>query len=216
MRKLCYVSHHWAYFTTQKLSKQWGDDWDDAPHEHNAGEPYHASPERGESWEITQVAYIGPFKTPCDEHFNSPFSVEQINSGAIAWLRPEFAPPGTACIPAGTELDEFCRIIEAAGGKVFVDRLAPLAKRGEMPSADMIARLWSEAIVEAAERQMPECIVFAEKLLAAKREPMPSEEELTQRFADWWERENTENPESMEEATARLVARFILTEGWKK
>ena len=37
---LCYVKGPWAYFTTQPLKKQWGDDWDDAPYEHNAGEPY--------------------------------------------------------------------------------------------------------------------------------------------------------------------------------
>lgn len=39
--RLCYVEGDWAYFTTQPLDKQWGDDWDDAPYEHNAGEPYY-------------------------------------------------------------------------------------------------------------------------------------------------------------------------------
>ena len=38
--KLCYVEGNIAYFTTQDLDKQWGDDWDDAPYEHNAGLPY--------------------------------------------------------------------------------------------------------------------------------------------------------------------------------
>lgn len=37
---LCYVSHPFAYFTTQPVENQWGDDWDDAPYEHNAGSPY--------------------------------------------------------------------------------------------------------------------------------------------------------------------------------
>ena len=36
---LCYVDAPWAYFTTRRLSEQWGDDWDDAPYEHNAGTP---------------------------------------------------------------------------------------------------------------------------------------------------------------------------------
>lgn len=36
---LCYVDGGKAYFTTQKLEDQWGDDWDDAPYEHNAGIP---------------------------------------------------------------------------------------------------------------------------------------------------------------------------------
>jgi hypothetical protein len=37
---LCYVDGPWAYFTTQPLREQWGDDWSDAPYEHNAGPPY--------------------------------------------------------------------------------------------------------------------------------------------------------------------------------
>ena len=37
---LCYVDGPWAWFTTQKLFDQWGDDWDDAPYECNAGDPY--------------------------------------------------------------------------------------------------------------------------------------------------------------------------------
>ena len=28
--KLCYIENSFAYFTTQDLDKQWGDDWDDA------------------------------------------------------------------------------------------------------------------------------------------------------------------------------------------
>ena len=37
---LCFVDKTWAYFTTKPIESQWGDDWDDAPYEHNAGEPY--------------------------------------------------------------------------------------------------------------------------------------------------------------------------------
>ena len=46
---LCYVDKPWAYFTTQKLEDQWGDDWEDIPYQHNAEEPYgpcwHNAPE---------------------------------------------------------------------------------------------------------------------------------------------------------------------------
>ncbi len=38
--RLCYVEGSWAYFTTQELKNQWGDDWNDTPYEHNAGDPY--------------------------------------------------------------------------------------------------------------------------------------------------------------------------------
>jgi hypothetical protein len=47
--KLCYVKGNWAYFTSRPLSEQTGDDWNDAPYEHNAGTPYgpcwHNNPE---------------------------------------------------------------------------------------------------------------------------------------------------------------------------
>ena len=35
--KLCYIENDNAYFTTNDLMKQWGDDWNDALYEHNAG-----------------------------------------------------------------------------------------------------------------------------------------------------------------------------------
>lgn len=40
--RLCYIDDDTAtaYFTTQPLAEAWGDDWDDAPYEHNAGTPY--------------------------------------------------------------------------------------------------------------------------------------------------------------------------------
>lgn len=37
--KLCYVEDNFAYFTND-FENQWGDDWNDRPYEHNAGEPY--------------------------------------------------------------------------------------------------------------------------------------------------------------------------------
>ena len=40
MWNLCYVERNFAYFTSIPLELQWGDDWNDAPYEHNAGEPY--------------------------------------------------------------------------------------------------------------------------------------------------------------------------------
>jgi hypothetical protein len=37
---LCYVKESSAWFTTRPLGEQRGDDWEDAPYEHNASEPY--------------------------------------------------------------------------------------------------------------------------------------------------------------------------------
>ena len=56
--KLCYVDSDeyfdapmTLYFTElEDVTEQWGDDWDDAPYEHNAGTPYendYSKPEQG-------------------------------------------------------------------------------------------------------------------------------------------------------------------------
>lgn len=117
---LCYVKGPWAYFTTCPLEKQWGDDWDDAPYEHNAGLPYDWADYRDTpSYEIIKIAFEGPFDEPRDHHLNSPFSVQAINRGAIAWLR--FAiwdepPDGWRDIQAGTTLRDFIRRLKTVDG----------------------------------------------------------------------------------------------------
>ena len=141
---LCYVSEPWAYFTTQKLHKQRGDDWYDIPYEHNAGTPcepcWHNEPEHvakqgklcdwsickrewtedGQPrWRIVRVAYDGPLATPRDGHFNSPYSVDGINRGQEPWLR---CPERNVFIMAGTTLDAFRRLVVEAGGHVYERR----------------------------------------------------------------------------------------------
>jgi hypothetical protein len=138
--KLCYVKGDWAYFTTQeKLVDQWGDDWDDAPYEHNAGEPYsptiyHYSDGRIQKdprdhnelglpkWEIIKVAWDGNFDQPCDGYLNSPYSVQQINAGSIAWLRTSYHIKGEKfiVIPAGVDIQEFKYLIKQGGGNVYI------------------------------------------------------------------------------------------------
>lgn len=81
----------WAYFTDIPLSEQWGDDWDDAPYEHNAGYPYDDHWSSSTEHTILQVGFSTPpemyVKYPCDYGCgNSPFSVEDINNGAVAWM----------------------------------------------------------------------------------------------------------------------------------
>ena len=82
-----------AYFTLASMDEQWGDDWDDAPYEHNAGTPY------DDIWvddvrteiEILQVPFAVKsynFSLPNDFAYggNSPFAVTDINHGAVAWI----------------------------------------------------------------------------------------------------------------------------------
>jgi hypothetical protein len=156
---LCYATATWAFFTTRSLKEQWGDDWNDAPYEHNAGDPYepcwHNGPSRfvqsfrgcrpgtttplgvGElcrcaaclrdwnddgtpKFEIVKVAWAGDFMLPHEGHLNSPWSVEQINSLAVAWLRtPEYTKPELH-IFAGTTLDDFIKKIKCGGGSVYL------------------------------------------------------------------------------------------------
>ena len=114
---LCYIDGPWAFFTTQPLENQWGDDWDDVPYEHNAGCPY--EPIEGESWEIIKVAWEGPFITPDDGVINSRYSVQAINRGDIAWLRPVVWEKLFRPISAGTTLQEFTDYMISVGGMVY-------------------------------------------------------------------------------------------------
>jgi len=120
--RLCYVDGHWAYFTSTSLDKQWGDDWNDAPYEHNAGRPYQYDPtiesDRNKGpWFIVKVAWDGPFETPSDAYNNSPFSVQDINAGAIAWLR---CLAQKVFIQAGVDPNTFIQKIKQCGGNVYL------------------------------------------------------------------------------------------------
>jgi len=123
--KLCYVDGCWAYFTTQRIEDQWGDDWDDAPYEHNAGEPYEdwKSVQVGLSpqWSIIKVAFdCNDLRAPRDGHVNSQYSVKSINAGAIAWLATPHYISEQVVIPAGTSLCKFNELVKKAGGSVYV------------------------------------------------------------------------------------------------
>jgi len=124
---LCYVESSWAYFTTQPLDKQWGDDWNDSPYEHNAGEPYTFDEDDGkEPWEIIKVAWDGEFDMPCTDVHNSTWSVERINAGGIAWLQTNKWRSGdVVVIPAGTTIDDFCALIAKGGGNVYFAKTEP-------------------------------------------------------------------------------------------
>ena len=120
---LCYVDEPWAYFTTQNLEDQWGDDWDDAPYECNAGEPYqyseHDKSEGKDPWQIIKVAYDGMFNAPC-WNMKSQYSVEMINSKAVSWL-VNWQGEKSISILAGTTLADFCKLIRQGGGKVYME-----------------------------------------------------------------------------------------------
>jgi len=115
-----------AYFTPIALDEQWGDDWDDAPYEHNAGSPYdRLYDENGEREEIEllELLFYLPkdgwgIMFPCDYGgLNSPFCVRDINGGAVAWIyyRGKYGKTsrGTVAIYGGCTPADFMEKIRA-------------------------------------------------------------------------------------------------------
>lgn len=113
---LCFVGDCWLYFTTRAIEDVWGDDWDDAPYEHNAGEPY-----EHDGQTIARYAWDGPFETPASHALNSAYSVAQINAGAVPWLQTDRYEerPGAVRIYAGWPLSMVVRAILEGGGMVY-------------------------------------------------------------------------------------------------
>ena len=161
---LCYIDAPWAYFTTQPLEDQWGDDWDDAPYEHNAGAPYDPPrpdlpaeeraklfpyawlPDGTPRWRIERVAFDGDFITPDYGYSNSPWSVQQINRGEIAWLRPAPWSDHAVVIHAGTTLPDFIDAVQRAGGCVYVESVEIARLTRELDAARAENRRLREAL----------------------------------------------------------------------
>ena len=97
--KLCYVDPPWAFFTAN-MDDTWGDDWNDAPYEHNAGDPY-TGPEKPDNFKV--AFYGGWWETPGDKAYcNSEYSVEDINKAQLTCLENPYCK-----IHAGTTYNDF-------------------------------------------------------------------------------------------------------------
>jgi len=133
---LCYVSEGKAYFTTKLLKDQWGDDWNDAPYEHNAETPYKANESfthfidgkmaqgsdytNGKpNWEIYCVHFDADLNEPCDGCTNSEYSVEMINKKVVPWLVAPGYNKKVLSISAGCPLSSFIELIQEYGGEVY-------------------------------------------------------------------------------------------------
>ena len=119
--ELCYVDGNKAYFTSD-WEHQHGDDWDDAPYEHNAERPYTHYFKDGIEYpiQLKELYYEFPtkwVKLPCDDYVNSPYSVEMINKGAIAWIIGD-----NFIIPAKTTFEDFIKIVEENDGIIYLPR----------------------------------------------------------------------------------------------
>ena len=127
--KLCYIDGQKAWFTND-FDHVGGDDWNDRPYEHNAEPPNDYWSELIEDnpdpWKRKWIHHPIMLKTlyfetndwserrPCDGHWNSPYSVDDINKGAIAWLHTD-----KFNIQAGTTMKDFIDIILKNGGTIW-------------------------------------------------------------------------------------------------
>jgi hypothetical protein len=123
--RLCYVRDNIMYFT-DNFENQWSDDWDDAPYEHNAEPPYEWNDNESDEWNvehhhghIRKIAFEHHWyiRRPCDGHLNSPYSVEDINKGAIAWLYSEEAG-GLMAGSTMAEAIEWCKRAKIKWGEL--------------------------------------------------------------------------------------------------
>ena len=119
--KLCYIKGNKAYFTDAPLKYQWGDDWNDKPYEHNAGEPYDSyTDDKGIKHNCTiKTLYFELnncwYNLPCGPYTNSPYSVEDINKKAIAWIHTS-----KFNILAGTSMIDFIVTIKDNDGDIYL------------------------------------------------------------------------------------------------
>ena len=127
MYKLCYIENNKAWFTKLNLPDQYGDDWNDAPYEHNAGRPYDHRYEGNTSIEDPDQLFIlyydGPLCAPSEGVINSRYSIDDINNKQVPWLTQELwgnEPGPPIMIWAGVSVPEFCSLVERAGGTIYV------------------------------------------------------------------------------------------------
>mgnify|MGYP003291063593 CR=1 FL=1 len=127
--KLCYIDGNKAWFTDD-FEHVRGDDWDGRPYEHNAEPPSNSWSELIEDnedilkrkWKTHFLEIESLYfdtndwseRRPCDGYVNSPYSVEDINKGAIAWLHTD-----KYNIQAGTTMEEFIKTIKNNGGYIY-------------------------------------------------------------------------------------------------
>jgi len=104
------------YLGADDCEDYWGDDWDDAPYEHNAGRVY---PEYIQGY----VEFAFPLKydvcEACNGYFNSPFSKEDMINKKVPCITISTSTKPKIEIYFGDNIDEVSKqIIELGGFKI--------------------------------------------------------------------------------------------------
>lgn len=118
--ELCYIEDNFAWFTNN-FKEQSGDDWDDAPYELNAGEPYDSRcGDKYQTIDLVKVAFRSfNLHTPADNSYRC--SVDYINSGHLPWLGSnKYYPTTHVEIYAGMRLEDFINTLELEGAEVYI------------------------------------------------------------------------------------------------
>lgn len=121
--RLCFVDGPWAYFADCEPTEVRGDDWNDSPHDCNAGTPYE------QDHDIVTVAFdgdlwpvgVGTFGGLVKEKYGW-LSADQINRLEAPWLVAlDYGTPTMIRLGiwAGVSLDEFRQLVGLAGGTVY-------------------------------------------------------------------------------------------------
>lgn len=99
------------YLGEDNFNDYWGDDWDDAPYEHNAGRVY-------ERYIQGYVEFTFPLKysvcEACEGYFNSPFSKEDMKNRKVPCLTIYTEPE--IKIYFGDNIDDISKQITKLGG----------------------------------------------------------------------------------------------------
>ncbi len=115
--RLCYIEGAFAWFTSHP--KPWGDDWNDSPHDCNAGPPY------ARFGPFTVVAFDGEAELVTGwaddnvDHWAQNVSVEDCNAGRAPWLAILYGNHKGELFGRAT-LDEFRAFITSGNGHVYV------------------------------------------------------------------------------------------------
>lgn len=113
MYQLCFARDNVLHFT-DNFENQWGDDWDGAPANCNAGEPYGYDEVMYGGKNCGHIRYIGFSGGCCDYESVNRYSVEEINRLRLPWLSSGWGRYMTV-LKAGATMEEAEKFLQDCG-----------------------------------------------------------------------------------------------------